>query len=255
MNETFTTLKIKEIQTNPYQPRQQFEPEKLEELAQSIRENGIIQPLIVRKSPIVGYELLAGERRLRASQLAGLETVPAVIKELSDHEMMTQAIIENLQRHNLNPLEEARAYQRLIDKGNTHELIAKTMGKSRPYISNSVRLLNLSDKVLAALEEELISQAHARTLLSLDSFQSQEEWLDKIIDQSISVRQLEQLLQPKTAKKHKPKKNLFAQKSAEKLSQQLGTKVSISENGKGQGHITISFTSLEEFERIVHILD
>ncbi|MGT2785409.1 ParB/RepB/Spo0J family partition protein [Streptococcus merionis] len=252
MNETFAIINIKDIQTNPYQPRQHFEPEKLSELAQSIRENGIIQPLIVRKSAIVGYELMAGERRLRASQLAGLEKVPAIIKELSDHDMMTQAIIENLQRHDLNPIEEARAYKRLMDKGNTHEVIAQTVGKSRPYISNSVRLLNLSDTVLDAVEKGQISQAHARTLLSLEDSISQEQWLEKIINQNISVRKLEQLLQPPQSKENRKTTDLFSQNAAKKLSQQLGTKVTISEK-KGSGSIKIQFSSLEEFERLMHM--
>lgn len=254
MSELFDFIAIKDIQTNPYQPRQQFHQEQLQELALSIKENGVIQPLIVRPSAIVGYELMAGERRLRASQLAGLEKVPVIIKSLSDDEMMSQAIIENLQRKDLNPIEEARAYQRLIDKGNTHEIIAKTMGKSRPYISNSVRLLQLSDKVLTALEKEMISQAHARTLLVFENPKIQEEWLEKIISQKISVHKLEQLVSPKKAKSKNSKKTVFIRAIEEELSQKLGTSVKISENQKGAGQLTISFSSKEELERLIHNL-
>ena len=125
-------IAVKEIRTNPFQPRKVFDQEKLEELAHSIKENGLIQPIIVRKSPIIGFELLAGERRFRASKIAGLEVVPAIIKELTDQEMMRQAIIENLQREDLNPIEEAISYQKLVDHGYKHDQIAQFMGKSRP---------------------------------------------------------------------------------------------------------------------------
>lgn len=142
--EELRTLNISEIHPNPYQPRVHFDETKLAELAQSIRENGLIQPIIVRKSSIIGYELLAGERRLRASQLAGLTEIPAVVKDLTDDDLLRQAIIENLQRSDLNPIEEAQSYNNLINKGLTHDKIAQIMGKSRPYISNILRLLNLS---------------------------------------------------------------------------------------------------------------
>ena len=132
-------ISISDIQKNPYQPRKEFDVKKLKELAQSIKENGVIQPIIVRQSPVIGYEILAGERRYRASLLAGLTSIPAVVKHLSDQEMMIQSIIENLQRENLNPVEEARAYESLVEKGFTHTEIADKMGKSRPYITNFIR--------------------------------------------------------------------------------------------------------------------
>lgn len=252
MNERYSLIPIKDIQTNPYQPRQQFDLEKLEELAQSIKEHGIIQPLIARPSSILGYELMAGERRLRASQLAGLEQVPVLIKNLTDQEMMSQAIIENLQRKDLSPIEEARAYQRLIDRGNTHEMIAKTMGKSRPYISNSIRLLQLSNKVLEALDKELISQAHARTLLAFDNSETQEYWLQKIISDQISVRKLEGIVSQKHKKKTLKTKSIFVRNIEEDLSRHLGTPVTISETKQGNGQITITFSSLEELDRLIH---
>ena len=165
--EKYQYITLNDIQTNPYQPRKEFSEEKITELANSIKEHGIIQPIIVRKSPIIGYELLAGERRFRAAKLAGLTNIPAIIKELTDDEMIKQAIIENLQREDLNPIEEAQSYQYLIDKGLTHKEIALTMGKSRPYITNSIRLLNLPSNIIEAVKEGNISQGHARLLINL----------------------------------------------------------------------------------------
>ena len=142
--EKLEKIAVKDIRTNPFQPRKVFDQEKLEELAQSIKENGLIQPIIVRKSPIIGFELLAGERRFRASKIAGLELVPAIIKELTDQEMMRQAIIENLQREDLNPIEEAISYQKLVDHGYKHDQIAQFMGKSRPYNQQYASLVTSS---------------------------------------------------------------------------------------------------------------
>ncbi|CAG5609887.1 chromosome partitioning protein [Streptococcus pneumoniae] len=164
-------ISITDIQKNPYQPRKEFDREKLDELAQSIKENGVIQPIIVRQSPVIGYEILAGERRYRASLLAGLRSIPAVVKQISDQEMMVQSIIENLQRENLNPIEEARAYESLVEKGFTHAEIADKMGKSRPYISNSIRLLSLPEQILSEVENGKLSQAHARSLVGLNKEQ------------------------------------------------------------------------------------
>ena len=189
--EKIDIIDVKQIRTNPFQPRQTFVKEKLEELAASIKENGLIQPIIVRKSPIVGYELLAGERRYRAAQMAGFKEIPAIIRELSDDDMIKQAIIENLQREDLNPIEEAESYQHLIDKGATHEEIAQFMGKSRPYISNMVRLLHLSPAVKDAIKNEKISQGHARILVPLKE-DLQIYWLERILKEGLSVRSLEE---------------------------------------------------------------
>ena len=160
--EELKLIRISDIQKNPYQPRKEFSKEKIQELAQSIKENGLIQPIIVRQSPVIGYEILAGERRYRASIEAGLSEVPVIIKKLSDQDMMVHSIIENLQREDLNPIEEAKAYQSLIDKGYTHADIAEKMGKSRPYITNLVRLLTLPNFILTEVETGKLSQAHAR---------------------------------------------------------------------------------------------
>lgn len=245
-------LKIKDIQANPYQPRLHFDPEKLAELAQSIKENGIIQPIIVRKSAVFGYELLAGERRLRASQLAGLSEIPAVVKELSDDDLLYQAIIENLQRSDLNPIEEAHSYEKLIKKGLTHDEIAQIMGKSRPYISNLLRLLTLSETTQQAVEEGKISQGHARQLISLSPNQ-QAQWVAKIQEKDISVRSLEkQLATKKTKSSSKP--NQFILEEEKKLAQWFGTKVSIQQKKNGSGELIIPFQNLEEFERIINSL-
>ncbi|MGR4072414.1 ParB/RepB/Spo0J family partition protein [Streptococcus parasuis] len=245
-------LKIKDIQANPYQPRLHFDEEKLLELAQSIKENGVIQPIIVRRSPLIGFELLAGERRLRASQLAGLTEIPAVIKHLSDDDLLYQAIIENLQRSDLNPIEEAHSYEKLIEKGLTHDEIAQIMGKSRPYITNLLRLLHLSESTRQAVETGKITQGHARQLVALSEKQ-QAEWVQKIQEKDISVRQLETILSSKK-KKTIRKSNKFVAEEEEKLAKLLGTKVTIQQKKNGSGQLTIQFQNIEEFERIINIL-
>lgn len=245
-------LKIKDIQANPYQPRLHFDEEKLLELAQSIKENGVIQPIIVRRSPLIGFELLAGERRLRASQLAGLTEIPAVIKQLSDDDLLYQAIIENLQRSDLNPIEEAHSYEKLIEKGLTHDEIAQIMGKSRPYITNLLRLLHLSESTRQAVETGKITQGHARQLVALSEKQ-QAEWVQKIQEKDISVRQLETILSSKK-KKTIRKSNQFVAEEEEKLAKLLGTKVTIQQKKNGSGQLTIQFQNIEEFERIINSL-
>ncbi|HFI0270715.1 TPA: ParB/RepB/Spo0J family partition protein [Streptococcus suis] len=245
-------LKIKDIQANPYQPRLHFDEEKLLELAQSIKENGVIQPIIVRRSPLIGFELLAGERRLRASQLAGLTEIPAVIKHLSDDDLLYQAIIENLQRSDLNPIEEAHSYEKLIEKGLTHDEIAQIMGKSRPYITNLLRLLHLSESTRQAVETGKITQGHARQLVALSEKQ-QAEWVQKIQEKDISVRQLETILSSKK-KKIIRKSNQFVAEEEEKLAKLLGTKVTIQQKKNGSGQLTIQFQNIEEFERIINSL-
>lgn len=245
-------LKIKDIQANPYQPRLHFDEEKLLELAQSIKENGVIQPIIVRRSPVIGFELLAGERRLRASQLAGLTEIPAVIKHLSDDDLLYQAIIENLQRSDLNPIEEAHSYEKLIEKGLTHDEIAQIMGKSRPYITNLLRLLHLSESTRQAVETGKITQGHARQLVALSEKQ-QAEWVQKIQEKDISVRKLETILSSKK-KKTIRKSNQFISEEEEKLAKLLGTKVTIQQKKNGSGQLTIQFQNIEEFERIINSL-
>ena len=245
-------ISITDIQKNPYQPRKKFDGEKLDELAQSIKENGVIQPIIVRQSPVIGYEILAGERRYRASLLAGLTSIPAVVKQLSDQEMMVQSIIENLQRENLNPIEEARAYESLVEKGFTHAEIADKMGKSRPYISNSIRLLSLPEQILSEVENGKLSQAHARSLVGLNKEQ-QDYFLQRIIEEDISVRKLEALLTEKKQKKQQ-KNDHFIQNEEEQLKKLLGLDVEIKLSKKDSGKLIISFSNQEEYNRIINSL-
>ncbi|MGT2732489.1 ParB/RepB/Spo0J family partition protein [Streptococcus ruminantium] len=250
--EELRTLNISEIHPNPYQPRVHFDEIKLAELAQSIRENGLIQPIIVRKSSVIGYELLAGERRLRASQLAGLTEIPAVVKDLTDDDLLRQAIIENLQRSDLNPIEEAQSYNNLINKGLTHDKIAQIMGKSRPYVSNILRLLNLSTQTKKAVEEGKISQGHARQLLSL-SEEKQAEWIQIILEKDLSVHALEKVLSNKK-KKQVRQNNPFLKEQEVIISQHLGTTTKILQKKNGKGEIRIHFDNLDEFERIINSL-
>ncbi|WP_049500442.1 ParB/RepB/Spo0J family partition protein [Streptococcus mitis] len=250
--EKFEMISITDIQKNPYQPRKEFDGEKLHELAQSIKENGVIQPIIVRQSPVIGYEILAGERRYRASLLAGLRSIPAVVKQLSDQEMMIQSIIENLQRENLNPIEEAHAYESLVEKGFTHAEIADKMGKSRPYISNSIRLLSLPEPILSEVENGKLSQAHARSLVGLNKEQ-QDYFFQRIIEEDISVRKLEALLTEKKQKKLQ-KNDHFIQNEEEQLKKLLGLDVEIKLSKKDSGKIIIAFSNQEEYSRIINSL-
>ena len=250
--EEFKIVQIKDIQKNPYQPRKEFSEEKIQELAQSIKENGLIQPIIVRKSPVLGYEILAGERRYRASIAAGLSEVPVIVKQLSDQDMMLHSIIENLQRENLNPIEEAKAYQSLIDKGFTHTEIAEKMGKSRPYITNLVRLLGLPKHILIEVESGKLSQAHARLLIQLSS-DKQDKLLNRIQTENLSVRQVEQILQ-KTKKSSKKEKDHFVKEEEQKLKKILGLDVQIKLQKKDSGKITISFHNQGEYQQFINSL-
>ena len=250
--EELKVIHIKDIQKNPYQPRKDFPEEKIKELAQSIKENGLIQPIIVRQSPVIGYEILAGERRYRASILAGLSEVPVIIKNLSDQDMMLHSIIENLQREDLNPIEEANSYQSLIDKGFTHAEIAEKMGKSRPYITNLIRLLSLPDDILTEVENGRLSQAHARLLIQLSN-QEQKKLLGRIQSEDLSVRQVERLLQEKKKKTLKEKDH-FIKEEEESLKKILGLDVDIKLQKKDAGKITISFHNQEEYQRFINSL-
>ena len=263
MSEKFDHIPLSLISPNPHQPRLDFNQEELKELAQSIQENGLIQPIIVRPSDILGYELIAGERRFRAAQMAGLSKLPAIVKHYSDQESMQVAIVENLQRSNLNPIEEAKAYQKLIErKQMTHDELAKYMGKSRPYISNMLRLLQLPQPILMAVEQEQISQGHARALLTLKQTEQQLFWLQKIQEESLSVRQVESAL--KNLKLQQPFKTkkaqtsdadaLFLREQEKQLEKYLGYPVKITSNASGKGTIKIAFQSTEDFNNIVHSL-
>ena len=257
MPETLTLIKIENISPNPYQPRLEFKQEELEELARSIKANGLIQPIIVRESTVFGYELIAGERRLRASKIAGLTEIPAIIKNISNQESMQLAIVENLQRSDLNPIEEAKAYQQLLEKNQmTHEELAQFMGKSRPYITNCLRVLNLPRSLSDAVEKGDLSQGHARVLLTLKNAGEQEKWYQKILTEDLSVRKLERLLKPAKQKKNRSKKkDIFIRNQEEELTKQLGlpVKITISKTGT-KGDVSLYFQSEEDLNRIINKL-
>lgn len=248
-------LKITDITVNPYQPRQQFDQKDLEELAQSIQQNGVIQPIIVRPSDVFGYELIAGERRLRASKIAGKKSIPAIITSLSDDVSKQQAVVENIQRVNLNPIEEAKAYQNLQKSGLTHEEIARKMGKSRPYITNSLRLLQLDPVYQQAILDKHISPAHGRLFLSLPKME-QKELYQLILKQKLSVRQAEQLLKNwKKDQKNKIKTPQHYTKDLEKqLKQLLGMPINIKHKKNGEGKLIIHFPNSNALQDIINKL-
>ncbi|MDN5403678.1 MAG: ParB/RepB/Spo0J family partition protein, partial [Lactococcus sp.] len=235
---------------NPYQPRIVFDEEKLQELSQSIKENGVLQPIIVRKSSIIGYEILAGERRFRASQLAGLTEIPAIIRYLTDDEMMTLAILENLQRDDLTVLDEARSLQNLVTKqGLTHAQVAEKLGKSRPYVSNAIRTLSLPESILQLIEDKKISQGHARLLLSLSQAEQQIAWASRIDREQLSVNALSQLLTSTPKLSSQKDKNIFIKEAEDKLSKHLGSPVTIQAK-----KIEIAYDNLAELNRLILIL-
>lgn len=252
-------LPIEQIQPNKMQPREKFSSEKLQELVSSIKEKGVIQPLLVRKVEN-GYELIAGERRLRAAKELKLDTIPALVKSrIDDRTSLELALIENLQRDNLNSMEEAHAYQRLIDDfGFTQEQVAQSVGKARVSVTNTLRLLKLPVQIQEALEQDLLSMAHARTLLSIEDPKRQLEICNLVIAQKLSVRELENMVRKgviSKTKKTKPpvKKDMHLAALEEELKNILGTKVTIS-HGKKRGKVQIEYYSLDDLERLLNIL-
>ena len=246
---------VDQIVPNPHQPRQWMDQDKLRELADSINEHGLIQPLIVTQ---VGdsYQLIAGERRWRASQLAGLSHVPVIVKESSPQQMLELAIVENIQRADLNPLEEADAYAQLMNEfGLTQEAVAERLGKSRTAVANTVRLLNLPEVAKEALAEGKISEGHARSLLSLKKERDQLQALDKIISQSLNVRQTESLVRQMLAREDAPRSKRPTLTPRDKsmlikFEQQLGTRVELSRTDEDKGRLVIHFYSQEELQAI-----
>lgn len=261
-------ISIEDIETNPYQPRRHFDPESLQELAASIKEHGVLQPLLVRKKD-PGYQLIAGERRLRAAKQAGLSTVPVVVKALDDRTVMEIALVENLQREDLNPLEEAEAYQRLITEFNlTQEEVAKAVGKSRPAIANTLRLLNLPEPIQQLVANGQLTMGHARALLGLERPEEQLYISEKIITEKLSVRETEEIVRQtrlsgvsretpgeEEEKKQKERQKIDPNLQAiiDDMTRLFGTKVRIKKNGE-RGKIEIEYYSPEEFERITEIL-
>ena len=254
------TLPISQVEPGLNQPRKRFEPEALEDLAQSIRQHGIIQPLTVRRLSSGYYQIIAGERRWRAAKLAGLVEIPALIIEADDRKVMELGLIENLQREDLNPAEEARGYQTLMDEyGLTQEQVAERMGKSRPAITNTLRLLSLTDEVLTMVEEGILSAGHARALLSLPSPALQLETAQKVVAEGLSVRQTESLVKAmQKEKKEKPKLSdeifLYIGEAEKNLSGHLGRKVKINHKGK-KGRIELEYYNEQDLESLLAALD
>jgi len=247
------------IVPNPHQPRDRMDSEDLEDLANSIREHGILQPLIVSFDPLTGmYTLIAGERRLRASGIAGLEQVPVIVRDVSDQERLELALIENVQRADLSPLETAQAYQELADLFNlSHEEISARVGKSRVSVTNTLRLLKLPDSILKALSDDTISEGHARALLGLTTSQAQTAALQTVLNQGLNVRQTEELVRKMQGHKPAPvvEKPVDPEikELEERLQTRLGTKVSLTHGAKG-GTVTIHYYSDEELNAIVSSL-
>lgn len=251
-------LKINDIEPNREQPRKQFDQNKLKGLADSIKQHGVVQPIIVKKNEY-GYSIIAGERRWRAAKIAGIKTIPAIIKDISPREVMEIALIENIQREDLNPIEEAEAYQKLLSEhGLTQELLSKLVGKSRAAIANSVRLLSLSEKVKEMLVNELLTSSHARTLITIEDEEKQHYLANIIIDKNLNVRETEKLVSDSSKETKKKQKNLPIRDAniidiEEKLKSALGTKVDLHHHSN-RGKIIIEYFSNEEFDRIVDLI-
>lgn len=254
-NNSGVTLKISEIEPNRSQPRKEFDEKALSELAESISEHGLLQPLLVRPLTLGGYEIVAGERRYRACRMAGLTEVPVIIRELSESETMELALIENLQRKDLTPLEEAMGYEVLMNEhGFTQDEVSKSVGKSRPAIANALRLLKLPEGVKELLKENKISAGHARALLSLENEENMLELAELIVAKDLSVRQTEKLCK-NASKEKKPeapeKKPSYYSMVELALNEALGRKISISKNkGKEGGVLQIEFYSDEELTEL-----
>ncbi len=250
------------VEINPFQPRNDFQPEALQDLADSIQTFGVIQPITVRRLDGRTFQLISGERRLRASKLAGLSRIPAFVREANDQEMLEMALVENIQRSDLNAIEVAISYQRLIDECNlTHEELSGRIGKKRSTVTNYIRLLKLPPIVQQALKADRISMGHARSLISLTSEAAQIEVLDAVLRQDLSVRATEKLVQSyskeQSTAKAKPAETLSPayQQVVDHLSSVLGTKVKLNRKRTGSGNLTIPFASDEDLNRILDLLE
>jgi ParB family chromosome partitioning protein len=262
-NEHFLELDLDLIEPNSEQPRSRFTEDKLEELAQSIRANGIVQPIVVRKRG-GRYQIVAGERRWRAAQKAGLQKIPAVIREVADDKLLELALIENIQRQELNAIEEAKAYKNLIDAiGLTQEMIAERVGKNRTIITTFLRLLKLPKDIQKLVEEEKLTAGHGRALLMVDDADSQRRLATQVIQLSLSVRETEKAVkriakepaQPAEKKNSKPKIDANIRAAETKLRRQLGTHVGILPDGKGTGgKIEIEYYSDSDLDRIYNLI-
>ncbi len=246
-------IPVKDIRPNPYQPRKIFDKEKILELAQSIKEHGVFTPVLVRKS-IQGYELIAGERRLRASKEAKLENIPAIVLEFNDDEMMEISLLENIQREDLNAIEEANAYQKIMDRmGYTQDKLAERVGKSREYVANTLRLLKLPKSIQQMVSDNKVSMGHVRPLITLDDEGLAYDIAMKIVDEGLSVRAVEKLVKdskakPAEAKKEKTKNHNFVYVE-EIMQKKLQTKVKVESNS-----ITISYSDTKDLNRILELI-
>lgn len=262
-------ISLAEIVANPFQPRKNFDQSALEDLAASIKNEGVFQPIIIRqpKRTVKQYEIIAGERRFRASKMAGLTTIPAIVRDLSNEQMMQVAVIENLQREDLSPIEEAQAYQTLMDNLNiTQSELAKRLGKSRPFIANYLRLLTLPTSVKDLVEGGQLSMGQARTLLGLKAKQEIPKLAKRVIEERMTVRYLEELVaqlngeeitKPQPAKKvtANKKDNLYIKAAANQLEEKFGTKVLFKSNNNGKGKIEINYLSDDDLSRILQVLN
>ena len=257
----FNEILISEIETNPYQPRDYFDEDALNELAESIKVQGIIQPITVRRLSENEYQLISGERRFQASKIAGLKNIPAYIRKADDQQMLEMGLIENIQREDLNAIEIALSYQRLLEEiGLKQEDLGKRVGKKRATVNNYLRLLKLPPAIQAALQEQKISMGHARALITIDNIDSQLAIFEKILSEDLSVRKVEALVrdfQPKEKKEAPESTKLSPEFKGlqDKLSSHFGTKINLKKDIKNKGEIKIPFVSLEDLNRLLDILD
>ena len=252
-------LAISKIEANPFQPRTRFETNALDELAKSISQHGIIQPVTVRKMGDGTFQLISGERRFRASQLAGLSDIPAYIRLANDQTMLEMALVENIQRQDLNPIEVAISYKRLIDECDlTHEGLSEKVSKSRSNITNFLRLLKLPAEIQMALQKGMISMGHARALIGVDDVQKQLEIFERIINEVLSVRDVENLTRkakkPKTTGNEQAERKQYYQTARYNMAQSLNAKVDLKFLPKGNGRITIDFTNDHDLNRLILLL-
>lgn len=264
-NETVQDVKLSLIRPNPYQPRRTFDQKALRELASSIQESGVFQPIILRQPDpkLKRYELIAGERRFRASKLAKQTTIPAIIRTMSDEKMMEVAVLENLQREDLTPLEEAQAYQTLMDKLSlTQAQVAERLGKSRPYIANYLRLLGLPNEIKELVSAGKLSMGQARTLLGLKDRKQLVKLAKQAVEKNLTVRQLEELVAQmngtaeKKRAKRRQRKPAYVREAESQLQSKFGTKVVVAPSRKkNAGKIEIPYTSADDFNRILEVLN
>ena len=262
---TIADIAIDQIQTNPYQPRTHFDQGALEELAESIRIQGIIQPITVRQLDQKSYQLISGERRYQAAKMAGLTTIPAYIRKADDQQMLEMALIENIQRENLNAIEIALSYQRLLSECSLkQEELGDRVGKKRTTVTNYLRLLKLPPDIQIALRDNVITMGHARALINIDTIEKQLDVFKKVVAEELSVRKVEELVRnlQNANKKPDPQQKLQFNKYEEeirsvetRLSSQFGTKIQVKANNDGKGEIKIPFISVEELNRILELLN